>query len=191
MKRASFQCFSVAVVGCLLGLTGCAAVPQEPRIAAYPSPGKPPDLFAAEDDQCRAMAADAMDADSPAESVVGSALVGTLIGAAVGNAVSGRHHDRTESGAIAGLIMGTAAGLNRSTAIDQSAQRLFDRIYARCMVAKGNRLPGVVYRPSAMPPPPPPVGAGYYPPPPPPPPGAGNYPPPPPPPPPPAGVPPR
>jgi hypothetical protein len=189
MKRATLPWFRVTAVVCLLGLTGCAAVPHEPRIAAYPSPGKPPDLFADEDDQCRAMAVDAMNADAPVDAVVGSALVGTLIGAAVGNAVSGRHHDRTESGAITGLIMGTAAGLNRSAAIDQSAQRLFDRIYARCMMAKGNRLPGVVYRQSgAPPPPPPPVGAGYYPPPPPPP-GAGYYPPPPPPPP--AGVPPR
>ena len=184
MKRAAVSWLAAAVAGCVLGLTACAAVPQEPRIAAYPSPGKPPDLFADDHDQCRAAAADAMDADTPAESVVGSALVGTLIGAAVGNAVSGRHHDRTESGAIAGLIMGTAAGLNRGAAIDQSAQRLFDRIYARCMIAKGNRLPGVVYRQSSVPPPPPPVGAGYYPPPPPPPPvGPGYYDPPPPPPP--------
>jgi hypothetical protein len=188
MKRSVTPWGVPVVLGCLLALTACAAVPHEPRIAAYPSPGKPPDLFAAEDDQCRAMAADAMDADTPADAVVGSALVGTLIGAAVGNAVSGRHHDRTESGAIAGLIMGTAAGLNRSAAIDQSAQRLFDRIYARCMMARGNRLPGVVYRQSTVPPPPPPVGAGYYPPPPPPPAGTDYYPPPPPPP---AGVPPR
>jgi hypothetical protein len=185
MKRSGNPWYGAVALGCLLGLTACAVVPQEPRIAAFPSPGKPPDLFAAEDDQCRAMAAGAMDANAPTDAVVGSALVGTLIGAAVGNAVSGRHHDRTESGAIAGLIMGTAAGLNRGAAIDQSAQRLLDRVYARCMVAKGNRLPGVVYQQSVPQPPPPPVGTGYYPPPPPPP-GAGYDPPPPPP-----GLPPR
>lgn len=166
MRRARLPWGAALMLGCLVGLTACAAVPQEPRVAAIPAPGKPPDLFADEDDQCRAMAADAMDADTPADTVVGSALVGSLIGAAVGNAVSGRHHDRTESGAIAGLIMGTAAGLNRGAVVDASAQRRFDRVYARCMLAKGNRFPGMVYRQSA-PPPPPPVGQGTYPPPPP------------------------
>ena len=170
MKRSGSPWCGAVALACLLSLAACAAVPQEPRITAYPSPGKPPDLFADEDDQCRAIAADAMDADTPTDSVVGSALVGTLIGAAVGNAVSGRHHDRTESGAIAGLIIGTAAGLNRGAVVDQAAQRRYDRVYARCMLAKGNRLPGVVYRQSTLPPPPPPVGSGYYAPPPPPPP---------------------
>ncbi len=135
-----------------------------------PSPDKPPDLFYAEEDECRSLAVNAMDADTPAESAVSSALVGAVIGAAVGNAVSGRHHDRTEAGAISGLVIGAAAGLNRGAAVDQAAQRRFDRVYIRCMVSKGNRMPGVVYRPSPLAPPPPPVGAGYYPPPPPPPP---------------------
>jgi hypothetical protein len=151
----------------LLSLSACvAAPPLELHAQMIPTPGKPPDLFAAEDEQCRGQAEQSLDANSPTDTVVGSALGGALIGAAAGNVMSGRHYDRTGSGALAGLVVGTAVGLNRTAAVNHAAQRRYDRVYERCMVGKGNRFPGVVYRQSAPLPPPPPSAALSYPPPP-------------------------
>ena len=167
-----FWCGALVMV-CCVGLTACAATPPQPRVVVAPAPGKPPDLFEQEDEMCRSQAEESVDADAPTDAVVGSALAGALIGAVAGNAVSGRHHDRTGSGAFAGLIVGTAAGLNRGAATSANAQRQYDLVYQQCMAAKGNEVPGAVYRqlgPVLMPPPPSQKGAQSYAPPPPPPP---------------------
>ena len=174
-----FRASALALV-CLAGLAGCVSAPQGPRVAVMPTPGKPLDLFAAEDQYCRGYAQQMLGPDRRGEAAVGSAVVGTLIGAAIGSAMSGRHHNNTAAGAATGLVMGTAIGAGGSAEEGRSAQQRYDIAYEQCMVSKNNqpsrgyyRQPGAtVYVPQAAPAPqaPPP----NYPPP--------NYPPPPPPP---------
>ena len=165
----------------LVGLTACVSAPQGPRVAVMPTPGKPLDLFAAEDQFCRGYAQQALGPDTRAETAVGAAVVGTLLGAAVGSATSGRRYNNTGAGAATGLMMGTMIGAGNSADEGRSAQQRYDIAYEQCMVSKNNQpshhyyrrsSPAVVVVPQAAP-------APYYPPPPPPP--VGQVPPPPPP----------
>ena len=158
---------------CLLALTGCVTAPQGPRVAVMPTPGKPLDLFAAEDQYCRSYAQQSLGPDTRNEAAVGSAVVGTLLGAAVGSAISGRR-DHTASGAATGLIMGTMIGAGNSASEGRGAQQRYDIAYEQCMVSKNNQparrysrqqsAPAPYPYPYPYPPPPP----GQAPPPPPP-----------------------
>lgn len=169
-------------------LAGCAAPqPSGPRVAVMPAPGKPFEVFAAEDRYCRGYAEQstggANASDASTQSVVGSAVVGTVIGAAAGSVLGGRRNG-TATGAGMGLIVGTAAGANQGTLSARDIQQRYDIAYQQCMYAKGNQIPGG-YRlaPVAATPPPqynappptyPPQSPPQYPP-------QGSYPPPPPP----------
>ncbi len=123
-------------------------VPQGPLVVISPESGKPPDLFAAEQDYCRSDASALVDTGESEGSVMRSAVVGTLLGAVAGSVFSGRHHDNTAIGAVAGLAMGAAAGSNEQAVEEANAQRRFDAAYTQCMFAKGNGTPRVVYRPA-------------------------------------------
>ena len=156
---------------CLAGLAGCAAPPpQAPRVAVMPTPGKPLELFAAEDQACRNYAEQTIVPESPGATVAGAAVAGTVIGAAVGSAAGGRH-DHTASGAATGLVMGTAIGANRSAVASEQAQRRYDLAYEQCMATKNNATPRAGYRVPApavvVPSYPAPYGPAAYPPPPP------------------------
>ena len=161
---------------CLIGLAGCVSAPQGPRVAVMPTPGKPLDLFAAEDQYCRGYAQQSLGPDTRGEAIVGSAIVGTLLGAAVGSATSGRRYNNTGAGAATGLVMGTAIGASSNGADGRSAQHRYDIAYEQCMVSKNNQPSRQYYRQSGtvvyVPQPaavaPQSAPAPYYPPPPPP-----------------------
>ncbi len=137
---------SVLLCGVLAPLVAGAGVPQGPSVVIAPESGKPPDLFAAEQDYCRSEASASVEPAESEGSVMRSAVVGTLLGAVAGSALSGRHHDNTAIGAVAGLVMGAAAGSNEQSVEEANAQRRFDAAYTQCMFAKGNGTPRVVYR---------------------------------------------
>ncbi len=184
MKSTPYQLSRVMAALCAVSiLAGCAVAPQGPRVAVMPTPGKPLDLFAQEDQYCRSYAQQSIGPDTTADSAdsadraVGAAIVGTLLGAAVGSAISSRRYNNTAAGAVTGLMMGTAIGAGNNAAEGQSAQHRYDIAYQQCMVSKNNQPaqqgysrhpPRVVYVPQAEPqpyyPPPP---QPYYPPPPP------------------------
>jgi uncharacterized protein YcfJ len=166
---------------CLVGLTACVSAPKGPRVAVMPTPGKPLELFAAEDQYCRSYAQQSLGPDTRGETAVGSAVVGALLGAAVGSAMSGRHHNNTGAGAATGLMMGTMIGAGNSAEEGRTSQQRYDIAYEQCMVSKNNQpaqrylrrsSSAVVVAPQAAPapyyPPPPPPAAGQVPPPPPP-----------------------
>ena len=138
-------CLASAVVP----VAGWADAPQGPRVVVTPEAGKPPDLFAAEQDFCRSEAESTFDSEAGEGSVLRSAVVGTVLGAAAGALLSGRHHDNTGVGAVTGLIMGAASGSNQQAVTDENAQRRYDSAYEQCMVNKGNGSPRVVYRQAA------------------------------------------
>jgi hypothetical protein len=156
-------------------LAGCAAPqPPGPHVAVMPAPGKPFEVFAAEDQYCRGYAEQstggANAADASAQSVAGSAVAGTLIGAAAGSVLLGRRSGAA-TGAGMGLIVGTSAGASQGAISARDIQRRYDIAYQQCMYAKGNQIPGFRAVPSvsapAVPqyaPPPPPSYPPTYPP---------------------------
>jgi hypothetical protein len=130
----------------LVLLWGCAQMPSGPSVAVMPAPGKPIEVFTAEDQACRAYSARSAGADpndAAVKSVAGSAVVGTAIGAAAGALIGGGEGAGT--GAGLGLLAGTAVGASRGNEAGYSAQRRYDIAYEQCMYAKGNQLPSAAH----------------------------------------------
>lgn len=161
----------------LLVMGGCATIPRGPSVMVLPPPGKPFELFQAEDAICRQWAAQQIGL-SPQETInqniATGAVAGTIIGAGLGAAigsVSGDAGTGAAIGATSGLLLGASTGANAGQMYGWEAQRRYDIAYVQCMYAKGNQIPGVVTRTRSirrMPPPPPsgPSSAppAYYPP---------------------------
>ena len=151
------------VIGVLLSLTGCIRPPLSPTVAVMPGPGKPFDLFAQEEQECRDYAKNQIGMDpakAELDNGVAGAAAGTLIGAAAGTAIGAVTHN-IGAGAVVGggvgLAEGTAIGTSNGYGTAQSLQRRYNIAYEQCMYAKGNQVPGAA--PRSMPPPmPPPPG---------------------------------
>ena len=147
-------------------MSGCATVPTGPSVMVLPAPGKPFEVFQADEAVCRQWAF--QQSGSPSDQAVNqnianSAAVGALAGAAIGAAIgstSGNAGSGAAIGAGTGLLSGAAAGSGPAYASAWEVQRRYDIAYQQCMYAKGNQIPGVrrgserAYQ--AMPPPPPP-----------------------------------
>jgi hypothetical protein len=167
---------SILAVSFLGILAGCVTVPDGPSIAVMPAPGKPFDLFVAEDRECRQFAQQSIGksaSQAATNSAVESIAVGTALGAVAGAAMGG--HSGAGTGAGIGMLGGAAMGSDASRYSGNEAQRRYDIAYEQCMYAKGNQLPSsspyqprVIYIQRSAPPPPP--APSYNPPPPPPPP---------------------
>lgn len=155
----------------LLVTAGCATIPKGPSVMVLPPPGKPFEVFQAEDAICRQWAAQQI-GQSPQETIkqntVTGAVAGTVIGAGLGAAIGSTSGDMGAGaaiGAASGLLFGTVAGADSARVYGWEAQRRYDIAYMQCMYAKGNQIPGVVTRTRSIrriPPPPP--GSGYAPP---------------------------
>jgi hypothetical protein len=168
------RCFLVFLALALLG--GCATMPSGPTVAVYPGPGKPFEVFQADDYACRQWADQQIGGTSPSQAanqnLASGAVVGTLVGAGLGAAIgaaTGNVGAGAAIGAGAGLLTGTATASGPAASSGYMLQRRYDIAYQQCMYAKGNQIPGV--RPArAYGPPPPAYGPppGYGPPPPPP-----------------------
>jgi hypothetical protein len=159
-------------------LAGCATYPTGPSVAVMPAPGKPFDLFVAEDRECRQFAQQSLGGTTAQQAATTSAAesiaVGTALGAVAGAAMGGRGQSGAGTGAAIGMLGGAAAGSEASRYSGNEAQRRYDIAYEQCMYAKGNQLPqaplyaprtsyprAAVPAPSGnLPPPPPPPPAG-------------------------------
>jgi hypothetical protein len=161
------------VTGAVL-LAACAQIPNGPSVAVMPPPGKPFDLFVADDQLCRNYATQSIGGTSASQaaaaSAVTSAAVGTALGAAVGAMAGG--HNSVGTGAAVGAVAGSAIGLGEADYSGRSVQRRYDIAYQQCMYSRGNLLPGQSASAYHAAPPPPPNTAAMPPPPPPPPPPA-------------------
>lgn len=157
-KRSILISFALLVVG------GCATIPTGPSVMVMPTPGKPFDLFQAEDITCRQWARQQIGL-TPQETVnqntatgaVMSTAIGAGLGAAIG-AASASSGAGAAIGAASGLLVGTVAGANAGQVSGWEAQRRYDIAYQQCMYANGNMVPSVrqYYRVQRIPPPPPP-----------------------------------
>jgi uncharacterized protein YcfJ len=172
---------SSALAG-MLGLAACAVQPPAgPSFAAMPGNGKTYEQFQADNARCQQTAQQANGSMTPAQaanqSAVGSAVVGTALGAGAGaliGAAGGAAGAGAAIGAGAGLLAGSAIGANNAQASAASLQRNYDTVYAQCMSAAGDQVPGMsggaaayppgTYPPGTYPPgayPPPPPGYAY------------------------------
>lgn len=158
---------SAAYCSALLIIAGCATPrPTGPRVSVMPAPGKPFEVFVAEESQCRQYADQSLGMTPEQASSRGfaaSAAAGTAIGTAAGALLGGREGAAT--GAGVGLLAGSAAGSNQAEYSARDAQWRYDIAYMQCMYAKGNQVPGYPVQ-RQIPPPPPGKGAPYPPPPP-------------------------
>ena len=133
---------SLLVVG-LLMLAGCVPLPMGPSVAVMPAPGKPFEVFVADETVCRQYTAQQVGLVPPqaaAQSVLTGAVAGTALGAA--------------AGAGTGLLVGPAAGTDTGYGASWRLQWRYDIAYEQCMYAQGNQVPGF---PVISTPPPPPT----------------------------------
>jgi hypothetical protein len=164
-------------------LVGCSTMPTGPTVAAMPGPGKPFEVFQADDASCRQYAEAQIGGASPSQTAnqntAAGAAIGTLAGAGLGAAlgsIGGHAGAGAAIGGATGLVAGTAIGSQQGAYSEQQLQRRYDIAYQQCMYAKGNSIPGSrrYYAPPPPPPsayqqaPPPPPGYQQAPPPPPP-----------------------
>jgi len=154
-------------------LGGCATMPAGPSVRVMPAPGKPFEEFQADDAICRQWAGQQIGMtpqQTVNQSTASGAAVGTAAGAVIGAVVgsaSGHAGSGAAIGAGSGLLVGSSAGANAGQVYGWEAQRRYDIAYEQCMYAKGNQIPGVVYRSNRvqrLPPPPPPAGGSSMPP---------------------------
>ena len=157
--------FALALLG------GCATMPTGPTVTVYPAPGKPFEVFQADDYACRQWAQEQIGGASPSQTanqnLATGAAVGTLAGAGLGaliGSTSGHAGAGAAIGAGAGLLTGTAVASGPAASSQYTLQRRYDMAYQQCMYAKGNQIPGVrPVRAYGPPPPaygPPPPGYG-------------------------------
>jgi hypothetical protein len=154
------------VLFALVVLSGCATMPTGPMVMVMPGPGKPFEVFMADDGVCRQWAQQSIGGASPSQTAnqntATGAVAGTLVGAGIGAAIGAATGNPAAGAAIgggAGLLGGTAMGSNAGAASEYQLQRRYDIAYQQCMYAKGNQIPGMgsgTRRVSTPPPPPPP-----------------------------------
>ena len=142
-------------------------MPTGPSVAVMPGPGKPFEVFMADDAVCRQWAQQSIGGTSPSETgnknLATGAVVGTAVGAAMGAAIGAATGNAGAGAAIGGgtgLLGGTAMGSNAGSSSEYQLQRRYDIAYQQCMYAKGNQIPGSPARRTYVPPPPP-ASSGY------------------------------
>jgi hypothetical protein len=141
------------VVMFALLMAGCVTVPTGPSVRVFPTPGKPYDLFRAEDSFCRRDAErqigmppqEIANQNTATGAIVGTA-VGTGLGAAIG-AASGNAGAGAFIGGVSGLLVGSASGSDAGRIEGREAQRRYDTVYLQCMYSHGNQVsnPGQRY----------------------------------------------
>jgi len=161
-QRRGFLLFLLLLA--VAALSRCATMPTGPSVTVFPGPGKPFEVFQADDFDCKQWANQQIGTspnDAANQNLALGAVLGTILGAGLGAAIGGAYGNPAAGaaiGAASGLFGGTAMASGPAYAAGAEAQRRYDIAYQQCMYAKGNQIPGAVgpYRRSVPPPPPPP-----------------------------------
>lgn len=162
------QGFLVFIGLTALVLSGCATMPTGPSVMVLPAPGKPFELFQADDVSCRQWAQQQIGGTSPSQTanqnLATGAVVGTAVGAGLGVAI-GAATGNAGAGAAIGGATGLLGGMSMASgpAYDSQwqLQRQYDMAYQQCHYAKGNQIPGVASNSRRAYAPPPPSPPGY------------------------------
>jgi hypothetical protein len=124
-------------------LAACATQPAGPSLPALPGSRLTPAQFAADDQQCRALALAQGGGRSPAdaanEATAAGAAAGTALGAATGALLDG--HSGAAAGAAIGLLYGASFGAAASPGAFAAAQQQYDNAYHGCMYTRGHKVP--------------------------------------------------
>jgi YMGG-like Gly-zipper len=125
-----------------LALGGCVTPPPGPTVPVAPGPGKPFAAFNSDEATCRGYAESqtAPEAAAASNRAIGSAIIGSALGAGLGAAIGGGRG--AAIGAASGAVAGTAYGANGSNWAQMSLQQQYNALYASCMAAHGNQVPG-------------------------------------------------
>ena len=143
----------------LLLLAGCASTPMGPTVRVLPPPGKPFEVFQADQTLCKQYADDQVrgQADRANSTAALEGIGGTVLGAGLGAALGGGHGAAV--GAGLGAVGGTAVGASTSSHEQRGIQQQYNDAYLQCMTAKGDQTPQaapqttVIYTQPAPPPP--------------------------------------
>jgi len=140
-----------AVAAAAIALAACVAPPLGPTIPVAPGPNRSFEAFAADQAFCQQYAASQTTPAAYAANnqAVGGALLSTALGAGLGAAIGGGHG--AGIGAASGAAFGTLVGASGSAYAQMSLQQQYDIIYAQCMAAHGNSVPGFSPRPGTPP----------------------------------------
>ncbi len=130
MNITRYLFFSIVL---LLG--ACQSAPTGPSVTVLPGPGKPLEVFQAEDTACREWA------HQQTGSRAGAGLGNIGIGGGAGGGGRG-------GGGFFGGGVSTGGGGEPS---DYELQKRYDLAYEQCMYAKGNQVPGAPTQPYAPP----------------------------------------
>ncbi|MGZ3788106.1 MAG: glycine zipper family protein [Bacteriovorax sp.] len=122
---------------------GCSSTtPSGPKVAVMPAPGKPFEVFVAEDQLCReyAMQSIGKAPKTASGNAVATTIAGTALGTAAGALMGG--HQGAATGAGVGMVVGAAGGASQAGYEGHDIQWSYDIAYSQCMYAKGNQVPG-------------------------------------------------
>ncbi len=122
----------------ILLLISCQTAPTGPSVTVLPGPGKPLEVFQADDAACREWAHQHMGSRS------GAGIGSIGIGGGVGGFSGG-----SSSFGGGGVVIGGGDGGEPSS---YELQSRYDSAYEQCMYARGNQIPGAP-PPSYRPPP--------------------------------------
>jgi hypothetical protein len=154
MKHTYRRLFGIGAA--VVALAGCVQPPVAPMIPVAPGPNKSFEAFGTDQMACQQYAA-AQTAPAVAAAnnqTVGTAVLITALGAGLGAAAgSGGWHSHAARGAgigaASGAVVGTALGAGQTNYAQMSIQQQYDVLYANCMIAHGNQLPGFSPPPDA------------------------------------------
>jgi hypothetical protein len=148
-----------ALLGPVLLLSACAQTPLGPTAAVMPAPGKPFDVFQADQLLCKQYAEGqvAGQAENANMRAVGAAALTTALGAGLGAAIgsaSGAAGLGAGIGAGSGALGGAGIGAMQSDRANMTIQQRYDIAFSQCMYSRGNQVPGFVPAQPAYAPPP-------------------------------------
>ncbi len=136
-----------AVLGSVFLLSACAQTPPGPTVAVMPAPGKPFDVFMADQAMCKQFAESQVhgQAENANMRAVGGAVLTTALGAGLGAAIGGGRG--AGIGAASGALGGAGIGAVTSDNANMSIQQRYDVAFSQCMYSRGNQVPGFVPTP--------------------------------------------
>lgn len=139
----------LALLGPVLLLAACAQTPLGPTVAVMPAPGKPFDVFQADQLLCKQYAEGqvAGQAENANMRAVGAAALTTALGAGLGAAIgsaSGAAGIGAGIGAGSGALGGAGIGAMQSDRANMTIQQRYDVAFSQCMYSRGNQVPGFV-----------------------------------------------
>jgi hypothetical protein len=136
------------LVGMLLVMAGCSAIPSGPTTAVYVGKGKSFEQYQADAEACRDYASTeiARLSGQGVPPAVKTGLVTGALGAATGTAIgaiSGRPGGGAAIGAATGVTAGAGIGAMQAGQAGDKRQKQFDTAYGVCMAAHQHYVPGM------------------------------------------------